>query len=133
MSKKLVKYRKKYQDEPVLSSHFDKMSSILLGYCLYTLCRFNTFISLLLNHLTHLYHILSIIIATDKIRSTLNKLFRVFEPLLVIALGWWYLKAKRVQDCKEPEVEMYKPIWGLVFKCNGSGIQFNSIQFITRI
>jgi hypothetical protein len=24
---------------------------------------------------------------------------------------------------------MYKPIWGLVFKCNGSGIQFNTIQF----
>jgi hypothetical protein len=24
---------------------------------------------------------------------------------------------------------MYKPIWGLVFKCYSSGIQFNSIQF----
>jgi hypothetical protein len=24
---------------------------------------------------------------------------------------------------------MYKPIWGLMFKCNGSGIQFKSIQF----
>jgi hypothetical protein len=24
---------------------------------------------------------------------------------------------------------MYKPIWGLVFKCNGSETQFNSIQF----
>jgi hypothetical protein len=24
---------------------------------------------------------------------------------------------------------MYIPIWGLVFKCNGSGIQFNMIQF----
>jgi hypothetical protein len=24
---------------------------------------------------------------------------------------------------------MYKSIWGLVFKCNGSEIQFNSIQF----
>jgi hypothetical protein len=24
---------------------------------------------------------------------------------------------------------MYKPIWGLVFKCNDSGIQFNLIQF----
>jgi hypothetical protein len=34
-----------------------------------------------------------------------------------------------VQECKEPKVEMYKPIWNLVFKCNGSGIQFNSIQF----
>jgi hypothetical protein len=28
MSKKLVKYRKKYQDEFALSSRFDKMSSI---------------------------------------------------------------------------------------------------------
>jgi hypothetical protein len=34
-----------------------------------------------------------------------------------------------VQECKEPKVEMYKPIWGLVFKCNDSGIQFKSIQF----
>jgi hypothetical protein len=34
-----------------------------------------------------------------------------------------------VQECKEPKVEMYKPIWGLMFKCNGSGIQFKSIQF----
>jgi hypothetical protein len=34
-----------------------------------------------------------------------------------------------VQDCKEPKVEIYKPIWGLVFNCNGSEIQFNSIQF----
>jgi hypothetical protein len=24
---------------------------------------------------------------------------------------------------------MYKPIWGLMFKCNGSRIQFKSIQF----
>jgi hypothetical protein len=24
---------------------------------------------------------------------------------------------------------MYKPVWGLMFKCNGSGIQFKSIQF----
>jgi hypothetical protein len=24
---------------------------------------------------------------------------------------------------------MYKPSWGLMFKCNGSGIQFNSIRF----
>jgi hypothetical protein len=47
----------------------------------------------------------------------------------LIALGWWYLKAKIVQDCKEPKIEMYKPIWGLVFKYNGSGRQFNSIQF----
>jgi hypothetical protein len=34
-----------------------------------------------------------------------------------------------VQECKEPKVKMYKPIWGLVFKCNGRRIQFNSIQF----
>jgi hypothetical protein len=34
-----------------------------------------------------------------------------------------------VQECKEPKVEMYKPIWGLMFKCNGSGIRFKSIQF----
>jgi hypothetical protein len=33
-----------------------------------------------------------------------------------------------VQECKEPKVEMYKPIWGLMFKCNGSGIRFKSIQ-----
>jgi hypothetical protein len=38
------------------------------------------------------------------------------------------LKVKIVQECKESKVEMYKPIWGLVFKCNGSGIQFNLIQ-----
>jgi hypothetical protein len=49
--------------------------------------------------------------------------------LSLIALGWLYLKAKIVQDCKEPKVEIYKPIWGLVFKCNGSGRQFNLIQF----
>jgi hypothetical protein len=34
-----------------------------------------------------------------------------------------------VQECKEPNVEMYKPVWGLMFKCNGSGIQFKLIQF----
>jgi hypothetical protein len=34
-----------------------------------------------------------------------------------------------VQECKEPKEEMYKSIWGLMFKCNGSGIQFKSIQF----
>jgi hypothetical protein len=34
-----------------------------------------------------------------------------------------------VQEYNEPKVEMYKSIWGLVFKCNGSGIQFNTIQF----
>jgi hypothetical protein len=39
------------------------------------------------------------------------------------------LKVKIVQEYKEPKVEMYKLIWGLVFKCNGSEIQFNSIQF----
>jgi hypothetical protein len=31
-----------------------------------------------------------------------------------------------VQDCKEPKVEIYKLIWGLVFKCNDNGRQFNS-------
>jgi hypothetical protein len=34
-----------------------------------------------------------------------------------------------VQECKEPKVEMYKSIWCLMFKCNGSGIQFKLIQF----
>jgi hypothetical protein len=34
-----------------------------------------------------------------------------------------------VQKYKETKVEMYKPIWGLMFKCNGSGIQFKLIQF----
>jgi hypothetical protein len=32
------------------------------------------------------------------------------------------LKVKIVQECKEPKVEMYKPIWDLIFKCNGSEI-----------
>jgi hypothetical protein len=36
-----------------------------------------------------------------------------------------------MQECKESKVEMYKPIWGLMFKCNGSGIQFNSHKNIT--
>jgi hypothetical protein len=39
------------------------------------------------------------------------------------------LKVKIVQECKESKVEMYKLIWGLMFKCNGSGIRFKSIQF----
>jgi hypothetical protein len=30
---------------------------------------------------------------------------------------------------QEPKVEMYKSIWGLMFKCNGSGIIFKLIQF----
>jgi hypothetical protein len=34
-----------------------------------------------------------------------------------------------MQECKKSKVEMYIPIWGLVFKCNGSGIQFDTIQF----
>jgi hypothetical protein len=34
-----------------------------------------------------------------------------------------------VQEYKEPKVEMYKSIWDLMFKCNGSGIRFKSIQF----
>jgi hypothetical protein len=33
-----------------------------------------------------------------------------------------------MQECKESKVEMYKTIWGLMFKCNDSGIQFKSIQ-----
>jgi hypothetical protein len=38
----------------------------------------------------------------------------------MIDLELWYLNAKRVQDYEEPKVEMYKPIWSLVFKCNDS-------------
>jgi hypothetical protein len=34
-----------------------------------------------------------------------------------------------VQECKERKVEMYKQVWGLMFKCNDSEIQFKSIQF----
>jgi hypothetical protein len=34
-----------------------------------------------------------------------------------------------VQECKEPKVEIYKPVWGLMFKCNDSGIRFKTIQF----
>jgi hypothetical protein len=34
-----------------------------------------------------------------------------------------------VQECKEPKVEIYKSIWGLMFKGNGNGIRFKSIQF----
>jgi hypothetical protein len=34
-----------------------------------------------------------------------------------------------MQECKKPKVEMYKPILGLMFKCNGSKIQFKLIQF----
>jgi hypothetical protein len=45
------------------------------------------------------------------------------RPMMVV------LKIKIVQEYKEPKVEMYKSIWSLVFKCNGSRIQFNSIQF----
>jgi hypothetical protein len=44
------------------------------------------------------------------------------------ALRRWYWKVKVVQECKEFKVEMYKPIWGLMFKCNDSRIQFKSIQ-----
>jgi hypothetical protein len=36
---------------------------------------------------------------------------------------------KIVQECKKSKVEMYKLIWGLMFKYNGSGMQFKSIQF----
>jgi Na+-translocating ferredoxin:NAD+ oxidoreductase RnfC subunit len=38
-------------------------------------------------------------------------------------------KARIIQDCKKINVKVYKPIWGLVFKCNDSGKKFNSIQF----
>jgi hypothetical protein len=37
--------------------------------------------------------------------------------------------SKIIQECKEPKVEIYIPIWGLMFKCNGSRIQFKSIKF----
>jgi hypothetical protein len=57
----------------------------------------------------------------------LNLMFVLWMCLM--ALGWWYLKTKIVQNYKESKVEMYKPIWALVFKCNGSGRQSNSIQF----
>jgi hypothetical protein len=33
-----------------------------------------------------------------------------------------------MQDCKESKVKMYEPIWSLVFKCNSSERQFNSIH-----
>jgi hypothetical protein len=49
--------------------------------------------------------------------------FIIDKPRMVV------LNVKIVQEYTEPKVEMYKPIWGLVFKCNGSGIQFNSTQF----
>jgi hypothetical protein len=39
----------------------------------------------------------------------------------LIALWWMVFKTRIVQYCKEPKVKIYKPIWGLVFKCNGSG------------
>jgi hypothetical protein len=37
------------------------------------------------------------------------------------------LKDKIAHEYKEPKVEMYKSMWGLVFKCNDSEIQFNLI------
>jgi hypothetical protein len=52
----------------------------------------------------------------------------------MMALGWWYLKAKIVQDCKKPKVEMYKPIWDLVssvMTAENNLIQFNSHKNIT--
>jgi hypothetical protein len=39
----------------------------------------------------------------------------------LMAQGWMIFKAKIVQDCKKSKVEMYKSIWGLVFKCNDNG------------
>jgi hypothetical protein len=38
------------------------------------------------------------------------------------------LKVKIVQKYIEFKVKMYKSIWSLVFKCNCSEIQFNTIQ-----
>jgi hypothetical protein len=64
------------------------MSSIFFGHYFLALCRFNAFISLLSNHLAHLYHVPFVIVETSKVRSTLNKLFRTFEPLLVIISHW---------------------------------------------
>jgi hypothetical protein len=49
--------------------------------------------------------------------------FKNDRPRMVV------LNVKIVQEYKESKVEIYKPIWGLVFKCNNSGIQFNLIQF----
>jgi hypothetical protein len=45
------------------------------------------------------------------------------------SLRMMVLKVKIVQEYKNFKVKMYKPIWGLVFKCNDSEIQFNLIQF----
>jgi hypothetical protein len=39
----------------------------------------------------------------------------------VMDLGWMVFKGRIVQDYKEPKIEIYKLIWDLVFKCNGSG------------
>jgi hypothetical protein len=55
-----------------------------LGHYLHALCMFNASISLLSNHLAYIYHVPSMIVVTDKVRSTLNKLSRASEPLLVI-------------------------------------------------
>jgi Reverse transcriptase (RNA-dependent DNA polymerase) len=32
---------------------------------------------------------------------------------ILMALKWWYLKAKIVQDCKEPKLKIYKTDLGL--------------------
>jgi hypothetical protein len=45
---------------------------------------------------------------------------KMWNPIKSIdsPLGWWYLKAKIVQEYKESKVKMYKLIWGLMFKYN---------------
>jgi hypothetical protein len=60
----------------------------------------------------------------------LSKLSNIITLVIILldrplnAIGWWYRKVKIVQECKELKVEMYKLIWGLMVKCNGSGIRF---------
>jgi hypothetical protein len=61
---------------------------------------------------------------TNKAIKTELLLIYHFDRLRMVVL-----KVKIVQKYKEPKVEMYKSSWGLVFKCNGSRIQFNLIQF----
>jgi hypothetical protein len=71
----------------------------------------------------------------NKLKYNFNAFVAIFQHYLyhkgsrtkLIALGMIVFKVKIVQECKKPKIEMYKLIWGLVFKCNGSGRQFNSI------
>jgi hypothetical protein len=62
------------------------------------------------------------VILDKKILQIKQLKLSICSDTTLIALGFWYLKGKRVQDCKKPKVEMYKLIWGLVFKRNGNGI-----------